>query len=256
MRTMHFGILAACWIFFSGLPGLAAQDLGAVGGGAQKELEAAREEFGLEAFKDPKKIGNFLAIIAAAIVLGAVLAYHPFAERRSTIEELDRPKIIITYTLVGALVAIVVAPIPAMAFAIFGIGGLMRFRTELGAAKDTGRAILATLLGLSCGLQFWMVAVLGTAVAWVLILVLEYRKSMRMVVRSVKSESVAQAALAYGKVLQGLGSRFSTPLKNPAKGQVAFVLRARRSLDREAIEAECNSKVPEALRGTIDWPEE
>ena len=161
-----------------------------------------------------------------------------------------------TYTVVGALVAVVVAHLPAMALAVFGIGGLMRFRTELGAAKDTGRAILATLLGLTCGLQFWWVAVLGTLVAWLLIFVLEGRKGMRMVVRGLKSEAVAQAAEAYAPILRSLGCRFTTPRKNPRKGQISFVLRVPRKLERESIELGCQEQVSVDLRGTVDWPEE
>lgn len=223
---------------------------------AGKQLEIAREKFGWEAFGKWEDLKGFLVIILVALGLGAFLGYHPFAGRKASLEDLDQPKIIILYTLVGALVAIVVAPIPAMAFAIFGIGGLMRFRTEMGATKETGRAILATLLGLAVGLEFWMVAVAGAGIAWILIAVLEYRIGMRMVVRGAQSATIAQTAEAYGKALHALGCRFATPRKNPGKGQVSFVLRARRGLEREAIEAECNDRVPSQLRGTIDWPEE
>ncbi|MGH7378263.1 MAG: hypothetical protein ACREKK_12690, partial [Candidatus Methylomirabilales bacterium] len=200
--------------------------------------------------------GKLLAVIVGALAIGLVLAYHPVASRRASLEDLDQPKTTITYTLVGALVAVVVPTSPTMGLVIFGIGGLMRFRTETGPAKDTGRVILALILGIACGLELWMVAILGTIVAWLLIAALEWRVGMRMVVRGVKSETVTQAADAYGVVLRDLGCRFATPRKNPGKGQVAFVLRVRRALEREAIEAQCNAKVPADLRGTIDWPEE
>jgi len=227
-----------------------------------KQLEDARAIFGEKPlvqaiqFEDWKPAGKFLLVVIAAIAVGAFLAYHPFVNKKATLEDLDQPKIIITYTVVGALVAIVVAHIPEMGFAIFGIGALMRFRTELGAAKETGRVILATMLGVACGLEFWLVAVFGALVAWILVAALEARKGMRMVVRSVNTVSIAQSAEVYGRVLQALGCRFSTPRKNSSKGQIAFVLRVRRSLEPEAIEARCNAEVPKELRGTVDWPEE
>jgi len=236
----------------------AAEDplMGKDAAGAEIQLEKAQEFFGWKGFNEPEKIGNFLLVIVGAGLLGCALAYHPFAGHMVSLEDLDQPKIIITYTVVGALVAIVVSAIPNMAFAIFGIGGLMRFRTELGAAKETGRVILATLLGLACGLHFWMVAILGTAIAWILILILEYRRGHRMAVRGLTTQTLSPAADAYAGVLAELKCNIATVRKNPAKSQVSFIFRAKRTLDRESIEAECNERVPKELRGTIDWPED
>lgn len=251
LRTafLAFGLMAAP--LFAGQ--LAAQKKDPI-----QQLEDARGRLGLKPIldRDWRAIGEFLAAILGAIALGAALAYHPLATRKASLEDLDQPKIVITYSVVGALVAMVVAHIPEMGFAIFGIGALMRFRTELGAAKETGRVILSTVLGIACGLGFWMVALVGTVIAWVLIAVLEYRQSMRMVVRGLRPETLAQSATAYARALQDIGCRLSAPRKNPAKGQASFVLRARRNLEPEVIEAECNRRVQESLRGTVDWPEE
>ncbi len=219
------------------------------------DMQKARELFGWDPLK-ALKVQTFLLVVAGAIAVGAVLAWHPFAFSRASIEDLDQPKIIVTYTVVGALVGIVVEASATMALVVFGIGGLMRFRTDVGPAKDTGRVILSLILGIACGLQLWMVAILGAAIAWVLIAALECRIGMRMVVRGVKPEVVAQAAEAYGGALRAFGCRFATPRKNPAKGTVSFILRVRRGLEREAIEAECQAKVHETVRGTVDWPEE
>ena len=226
---------------------------------AQRQLEAAQKQFGGPALgkilDDPEPLGRVLLVIGVAIAAGAVLAYHPF-RRKKSLEDLDQPKTTIIYTVVGALVAIVVAAMPEMGLAVFGIGGLMRFRTDVGAAKETGRVILATLLGLACGLELWIVVILGAGIAWVLIAVLDYRVSMRMVVRGVKPEVIPQVAAEYGLAVAALGCRVSHPRRNPLKGQVSFVIRARRGLEQEDIESACQSKVPVELRGTLDWPEE
>lgn len=222
----------------------------------EEELLKAREEFGVGGFKDPLKMARFVLVIAGAAALGAVIAFHPFASRRITLDDLEQPKTIITYTVVGAMIAIVVAPIPAMAFAIFGIGGLMRFRTQLGAAKETGRVILATIIGLLCGLEFWMAALLGTVLAWILIFLIESRIGLRMVVRGIPEKSVAQSAEAYSKALRSLHCGFTAPRKNPNKGQLSFYLHAPRKATHEEIEARLGAEVPQELRGTIDWPED
>jgi len=223
---------------------------------ARSELAAARREFGVEALSDPKKIAGLLLVVLGAAALGAALAYHPFAARPVSVEDLEQPKTIITYTVVGALIAIVVAAIPAMGFAIFGIGALMRFRTQLGAAKETGRVILSTVVGLLCGLELWMAAIAGTALAWVIILALESRVSMRMVVRGVESDALAQVAGEYAKALRDLGCRLGPPRKNPTKGQVSFALQMPRKTTHEEIESGLAAAVPKQWRGTIDWPED
>jgi hypothetical protein len=221
-------------------------------GEARTELEAARQEFGMPALADPNRIAKLVLVVLGAAALGAALAFHPFAARGSV----ELPKIVITYTVAGALIAIVVAPIPAMGFAIFGIGGLMRFRTQLGAAKETGRVILSTLIGLLCGLEFWMAAIVGTAMVWALMWVLESRVHLRMVVRGVDAARIAETADGYSKALRGLRCRFGPPRKNPGKGQVSFNLQIPRTMTAEQIESDLGASIPEALRGTIDWPED
>jgi hypothetical protein len=224
----------------------------------QKQAEAQKEaekKFGLEAFTDPKQIGYFLLLLLGSSALGALLAYHP-STRRTSMEDLDQPKITITYAVVGTLVGIVVPPIPAMGIAIFGIGGLMRFRTELSAAKETGRVILATMIGITCGLNLWMVAIITTAFSWILIYVLESRTNERLTVRGVRSETIGPSSEAYAKALHGLNCRFHAPRKNPKKGQITYTMQVPQNVSREAIEAKCNEEVPKDLRGTIDWPED
>jgi hypothetical protein len=220
------------------------------------QLEEAQKDFGLEAFTDWKKVGSFLLIILGAAALGTVLAYHPFANRHASVEDLEQPKIMIIYTVIGSLVGIVVGAASFVGLAIFGIGGLMRFRTELSAAKETGRVIMATILGIACGLQLWMVAVITTIFAWIVLYILESWVNLRLVVRGIRTEGLTPAADAYAKILKDMNCRFGSPRKNANKGQISFVLQHRRGLTHEMIEAKCNAEIPKELRGTIDWPEE
>src|SRR5690606_19876737 len=109
-----------------------------------------------------------------------------------------------------------------MAFVIFGIGGLMRFRTNVGDAKDTGRVILVTVVGLSCGLELYVVALLATVLAWVLIFVLESRSVGRVVIQGLEKEVVQPAAQAYVGVLRGLGCTILGEEKRVKKGSVGI----------------------------------
>ncbi len=201
---------------------------------------------------------KILLIAGSAIACGAILAYHPcHIGKMQSLAAMDNPKIIITYTVVGALCGILVGVEPALAFAIFGIGGLMRFRTDLGAARETGRVILATLIGIFCGLEFWIPVICATVIAWLLILVLDWNVGVRMMVRGLKAERVKEAAAAYRSILvEKYSIRITLEKKNPKKGQISFVFRANRSFDKELVEEVLEENVDDSLQGTVDWPED
>jgi hypothetical protein len=116
--------------------------------------------------------------------LAALIAAHP---RRSTrldpLSDLEERKTLILMGLVGAVVAELVSVDSTMALVIFGIGGLIRFRTVLRNPKITGKAIMVVLIGLACGLGQFATAIFVTAFAWALIMWLESHLSARIKVR-------------------------------------------------------------------------
>lgn len=200
---------------------------------------------------------QFLWFILGALASGVVLAYHPhFIGRVAGILEMDSPKVFITYTVVGALTGCIVGVQEYMAFAIFGIGGLMRFRTELPSAKDTGRVILATLIGMLWGLELFVVAVLATVIAWLLVLILDWRVGYRMVAKGLGGELVAESAQAYQRELEEYGCRITQVKRNPKKGQFSIVFRSSRKYDRDDFESAFEEDIEERLKATVDWPEE
>src|SRR6476619_2100836 len=118
---------------------------------------------GWAGFADPSSYMRYAVVLFAATASGAVLAYHPAHRgRQVTILDVEQQKTLIIYSVVGALIAEICAVNPSMAFVIFGIGGLMRFRTDTGESKSTGNTIMATLIGLCWGLGLELVAVLAT----------------------------------------------------------------------------------------------
>jgi hypothetical protein len=97
-------------------------------------------------FGDGWLLLDMIIVLLIALLLGAVIGYHPATRRRmSSLEQFEQPKTVLMYSMVAAVVALLVKVQPAMAFVIFGIGGLLRFRTLVGEAKDTGRVILVTV---------------------------------------------------------------------------------------------------------------
>jgi hypothetical protein len=207
---------------------------------------------GIEGFTRPEALVDMAIVLLVALALGAVIAYHPSTRRKATtLEELEQPKTIVLYAMVAAVVAQIVLAEPAMALVVFGIGGLLRFRTDVGQAKDTGRVILVTVVGLSSGLRIYVVAVVATVIGWLVIALLEHQVAGRVRVRGLAESSLVPAAEAYRSALNGLGCRILRERRNAAKGQVSFVFRAPARVQQGEIEA-AFERVPDGVRGTPD----
>ncbi|MEM7262997.1 MAG: hypothetical protein AAF488_13475 [Planctomycetota bacterium] len=200
---------------------------------------------------------RLVALILGAVVSGAVLAYHPHhLGKQGSLDELDLPKIMIAYSVVGALAAALVALESSLGLAIFGVGSLIRFRTILPSAKETGRLILTTMVGFLWGFGVWALAIPVTVLIWLLVLILDWNIGYKMVVRGIpEGAALADATLAYQKILEGFGCRLAQVKKNLKKKQISIAFRASRKLSRDDFE-EAFEKVDESVRGTIDWTDE
>jgi hypothetical protein len=209
---------------------------------------------GWDAFAQPEQYWRTALVLLAATASGALLAHHPvYRGRPLTLDIIEQRKTIIIYSSVGALIASICTVAPSMAFVIFGIGGLMRFRTNTGESTTTGQTIMGTLIGLSWGLGLQLVAVLATAYFWVMIYVLE-AASIHTVTIGIEVASMQRSAEHYREALLRAGCRVLAHAKSFRKGQMSFVIRLPRGFgSEEAVRAFAN--IPEELRGTVDWPD-
>jgi len=226
---------------------------------ASKAAEVRR--FGLEdlarpwsGFTDFWLMADMAMVLGLAVLLGAVIAYHPASRSKaSSLEELEHPKTFVMYAMVGAVIGVVVSIYPIMGPVIFGIGGLLRFRTNVGPIKDTGRVILAVIVGVAAGLKLMVVAVFATACGWLLIWALERQPFGRLQVRGLVPANIPRSAEAYRKILVNAGCRLVSERKRYTKGLVSFVFVAPSGLDREALEQHIYETVAEDIRGVVDW---
>lgn len=193
--------------------------------------------------------------LTVAAVLGAVFAYHPrHVAAADTLEEVEAPKVYILYAVIGSIIGILVVHYGLVAgFVLFGIGGLIRFRTVLTSANLTGRVIFVTLIGLTCGLNLPHVAVLATAFVFGLVYVIEKRATYRITIQALPQEHIREAADAYRVVLQNRGCRILAERKNPMKRRVLFLVSAPRAVQRERLVELLDTAVTEPLRGSVDW---
>ena len=210
---------------------------------------------GWQGFADFGFLVNALLTLTLSAMLGATIAYHPkHRQTADTLEEIEAPKVYITYAVIGALIGIMVVKYGlVVGFVLFGIGGLFRFRTVFRSASLTGRVIFVTLIGLSCGLDLPHVAALATAFGFVLIYVLHAHITYRIDVRALPSGRVAEAAAAYRGVLEQQGCRIMSEKKNPGKKSVTFIFRSARDLTRHHLEELVEAKIDASLTGSLDW---
>jgi hypothetical protein len=210
---------------------------------------------GWRAFTDLSFLLDTLLLLLLAAGLGLVIGYHPTAVRAAdTLEEIEAPKVYVLYAVIGAIIGIMVLKYGmVVGFVVFGIGGLIRFRTDLRSASLTGQVILITLIGLSCGLHLPHVAVLVTAFTFVLMFFLHSRPAYRIEVQGVPAERLNEAAAAYRAQITQQGCRVLSEKKNAAKERVVFVVRGVRNVTHERLEDMFAAHIDPALRGSVDW---
>jgi hypothetical protein len=128
----------------------------------------------------------------------------------------------------------------------------MRFRTDVGVAKDTGRVILVTVVGLCCGLKIYVVAVLATFAGFVIIHALEQVVAGSIIVGGLETLRIPRVALAYRAALIEVGCTVVREQAEASKGRVIFVLRAPARIHREKIAARLDA-LPEDARGVVEF---
>jgi hypothetical protein len=208
---------------------------------------------GWEEFGRPESYLHAGLVLLTATISGLILAFHPVhLGRPITRDDNEQRKTVVFYSSVGALIAIICTVAPAMAFVIFGIGGLMRFRTNTGESKATGHTIMGTLIGLCWGLGLQLVAAIATLYFWLMIYLLESVRVERLVVAAVDQAHWSRATEAYKTALTQLGCRVLSHSKSFKKAQLVFTLRVPRTFSAEEVERAFEALPPE-LRGGYDW---
>jgi len=223
-----------------------AMTRGAVMGGTDPHGDSLLSiQNSLTQFAHPEFILRLFLSLSLAVACAWGVAWHPRrATRVDPLSDFEERKTLVILGVVGAVVAELSGTSPTLAFVIFGIGALMRFRTVLDNPKVTGKAILVVVIGLACGMGSWTMAVFVTAFSWALIYWLDSRVTCEIRVRL---DDGADPNPVYGTVqpvLVAHGCRIvSYALSRGKKRMVFFVhMPARASL--QELEADVKAKFP------------
>ncbi|MDH4071499.1 MAG: hypothetical protein OEV41_00175 [Gammaproteobacteria bacterium] len=210
---------------------------------------------GWHGFSDVGFLVSATLTLLLAVILGAIIAYHPRHEQTAdTLAEIEAPKVYIIYAVIGAIIGIMVVKYGlVVGFVLFGIGGLIRFRTSLRSASLTGRIIFTTLIGLSCGLNLPHVAVLATVFGYVLIYILDASVAYRLDISSLPANHIVEAAAAYRALLEQNDCRIVSEKKALGKKRVTFIFRTSKHTTHRDLQDLLETQIDGSLKGSVNW---
>lgn len=220
----------------------------------QALFETSPIVLGWGGFQDLRFLMDSLSILLLATLLGAAIGYHP-ATRRAIdhLHEVEMPHVYVMYAVVGAVIGVAVREFGmVVGVVIFGIGGLLRFRSGTDSVRDTVRLIIVTLVGLIAGLDLPNFAVLTTLFAFVLIYWVDSSPPYRIRVEGFPKARAADCADAYRKMLKEQGCKIIAEHQSLEKGRIEFIFRLPRRSTRETVEA-AQRNIAAELRSDVDW---
>ena len=222
------------------------------GGGIDPHIDSwLSMQHSLEQFLHPEYVLRLFLNLALAVACAWVVAWHPRSSRLASLSDLEERKTLILLGMVGAIVAELSGVSQTLAFVIFGIGALLRFRTVLDNPKLTGKAITVVIIGLACGMGSWVMAVFVTVFSWILIFWLESRIACRLRIRLAEEVDVEQMFGTVQSLLVSRGCRLQSSALYKGKRQLEFFLNIPAELDLRKLELDLRAMLPKASDARI-----
>jgi hypothetical protein len=217
---------------------------GATGGIDPKGNSWVSIQQSVEQFGHPEFILRLFLSLSLAVGCAYAIAWHPRrASLADPLADLEERKALILLGVVGAVVAELSGTSQTLAFVIFGIGALLRFRTLLDNPKLTGKAIMIVVVGLACGMGSWAMAVFVTAFGWVLVYWLDSHSSCRVRIRLDDGEDPKPVFGTVQSLLVSHKCRLQSSALYEDKGQMVFLLYIPSGVDPMQLEAEVRSSL-------------
>jgi len=217
---------------------------GATGGIDPKGDSWVSIQKSIEQFTHPSFILRLFLSLTLAVGCAFAIAWHPRrASLRDPLADFEERKALILLGVVGAVVAELSGTSQTLAFVIFGIGALLRFRTLLDNPKLTGKAIMVVVVGLACGMGSWAMAVFVTAFSWLLMFWLDSHSSCEVRIRLDDTEDPRPVFDAVQSLLISHKCKLQSSSLYEDKGRMVFLLYLPNGVDPTRLEHEVRSKL-------------
>ena len=202
-----------------------------------------------------QEIGQFALALLETGLMAAALAWHPAdVQRRGSRESFVMPRDMMTFALIGMIVGFLVYHHGYLiGFVIFGIGGLLRFKTEFGTEETLVRLIVATLVGLTIGLDLPVMALILTASVWVITFVSARQRLYLLEVQfdDRKGAKPRIAEVTGALATSGIITRNAT--RKRFKSAAEFVIELPRGLDPADVRSQLDLIQRDKALGVLDW---
>jgi len=226
---------------------------GATGGIDPKGNSWVSIQQSIQQFGHPEFILRLFLSLSLAVGCAYAIAWHPRrASLADPLSDLEERKALILLGVVGAVVAELSGTSQTLAFVIFGIGALLRFRTVLDNPKLTGKAIMVVVVGLACGMGSWAMAVFVTIFGWLLVYWLDSHSSCRVRIRLDDQEDPKPVFGMVQSLLVSHKCRLQSSALYEDKGQMVFLLYIPSGVDPRQLEAEVRSRLRKNRVSKID----
>jgi hypothetical protein len=234
----------SCSAAFGANPAEEMAKAGATGGIDPKGNSWFSIEKSVEQFAHPDFILRLFLSLALAVGCAFAIAWHPRrASLRDPLRDFEERKALILLGVVGAVVAELSGTSQTLAFVIFGIGALLRFRTLLDNPKLTGKAIMVVVVGLACGMGSWAMAVFVTAFSWLLMFWLDSHSSCEVRIRVDDTQDPKPVFDAVQSLLLSHKCKLQSSSLYEDKGRMVFLLYLPIGVDPTRLEHEVRSKL-------------
>ena len=233
-----------CSAAFGANPAEEMAKAGATGGIDPKGNSWVSIEQSLEQFAHPSFILRLFLSLTLAVGCAFAIAWHPRrASLRDPLSDFEERKALILLGVVGAVVAELSGTSQTLAFVIFGIGALLRFRTLLDNPKLTGKAIMVVVVGLACGMGSWAMAVFVTAFSWLLLYWLDSHSSCEVRIRLNNGADSKPVFDTVQSLLLSHRCRLQSSALYEDKGRMVFLLYLPTGVDPRKLEDEVRTRL-------------
>src|SRR6478672_478255 len=242
-----------CAAAFGANPAEEMAKAGAGGGIDPKGNSWLSIEKSIEQFAHPSFILRLFLSLSLAVGCAFAIAWHPRrASIRNPLADFEERKALILLGVVGAVVAELSGTSQTLAFVIFGIGALLRFRTVLDNPKLTGKAIMVVVVGLACGMGSWAMAVFVTAFSWLLLYWLDSHSSCEVRIRLNNGADSKPVFDTVQSLLLSHRCRLQSSALYEDKGRMVFLLFLPTGVDPRKLEDEVRTKLGKSAASKID----
>lgn len=206
---------------------------------------------GWASFTDWREILPLVVNVLLAILLMLPFVYGQYKLGRfHSLARINEQKAYVVYAAVSAAIAVLVLEHPATALVIFGMGGLLRFRTPASAEGGTGRGIFVVVVGLACGLSLYALAVTLTIVGYVVMRWMQGKNALELTIKELSPGRLEESLQAYRAVLEEYQCRV-VGTRTAVEDQFTLVLLLPRGVALHEMKESFKLKISDELQGKI-----